>query len=142
MVMANPAERLGSSHRAASSISIYRFAVIAVTALAVLAPLSLVFYQSFLTAPFFSPEARLSLSAYRFVFADEDFAVAFGTTLLLSACMTMIAVPLGAFLAFLMVRTNLPGRSWLEPVILVPVFVRSEERRVGKECRSRWSPYH
>src|SRR5690242_14359729 len=23
-----------------------------------------------------------------------------------------------------------------------PVLVRSEERRVGKECRSRWSPYH
>ena len=22
------------------------------------------------------------------------------------------------------------------------VTVRSEERRVGKECRSRWSPYH
>ena len=21
-------------------------------------------------------------------------------------------------------------------------FCRSEERRVGKECRSRWSPYH
>ena len=21
-------------------------------------------------------------------------------------------------------------------------FDRSEERRVGKECRSRWSPYH
>ena len=21
-------------------------------------------------------------------------------------------------------------------------FERSEERRVGKECRSRWSPYH
>ena len=21
-------------------------------------------------------------------------------------------------------------------------FHRSEERRVGKECRSRWSPYH
>jgi len=26
---------------------------------------------------------------------------------------------------------------------VVPLFVlRSEERRVGKECRSRWSPYH
>src|SRR5471030_974305 len=24
----------------------------------------------------------------------------------------------------------------------VPVTTRSEERRVGKECRSRWSPYH
>jgi len=23
-----------------------------------------------------------------------------------------------------------------------PLVVRSEERRVGKECRSRWSPYH
>ena len=24
----------------------------------------------------------------------------------------------------------------------VPPLCRSEERRVGKECRSRWSPYH
>src|SRR2546430_15641519 len=24
----------------------------------------------------------------------------------------------------------------------VPFTLRSEERRVGKECRSRWSPYH
>ena len=23
-----------------------------------------------------------------------------------------------------------------------PLTTRSEERRVGKECRSRWSPYH
>ena len=23
-----------------------------------------------------------------------------------------------------------------------PAKLRSEERRVGKECRSRWSPYH
>ena len=28
-----------------------------------------------------------------------------------------------------------------EPQILA-VLKRSEERRVGKECRSRWSPYH
>jgi len=27
-------------------------------------------------------------------------------------------------------------------VALHYVFDRSEERRVGKECRSRWSPYH
>ena len=25
---------------------------------------------------------------------------------------------------------------------LILLTVRSEERRVGKECRSRWSPYH
>ena len=27
-------------------------------------------------------------------------------------------------------------------VILGIIIARSEERRVGKECRSRWSPYH
>ena len=26
--------------------------------------------------------------------------------------------------------------------VIVRVGERSEERRVGKECRSRWSPYH
>ena len=29
----------------------------------------------------------------------------------------------------------------LAPLIKI-ARVRSEERRVGKECRSRWSPYH
>ena len=29
-----------------------------------------------------------------------------------------------------------------DAVILDEVSMRSEERRVGKECRSRWSPYH
>ena len=33
-------------------------------------------------------------------------------------------------------RSHMPRSSWArEPQ-------RSEERRVGKECRSRWSPYH
>ena len=26
--------------------------------------------------------------------------------------------------------------------VLTKAMIRSEERRVGKECRSRWSPYH
>ena len=39
------------------------------------------------------------------------------------------------------------GRRMTQSIIaglaLYPVaIVRSEERRVGKECRSRWSPYH
>src|SRR2546422_7084629 len=47
---------------------------------------------------------------------------------------------------------NILGRqigSILEGMVMrLPLFrgfyatVRSEERRVGKECRSRWSPYH
>ena len=30
----------------------------------------------------------------------------------------------------------------MNPGINTVIFARSEERRVGKECRSRWSPYH
>src|SRR5256885_16360692 len=52
---------------------------------------------------------------------------------------------------------DMPGIDGLDEgaVVLVPVLLvfaallvavtgagRSEERRVGKECRSRWSPYH
>ena len=104
-------------------MALYRFIVISLTALAVLAPLSLVAYQSLLTAPFFQPTARLSIAAYEFVFADGDFWTAFVTTVLLGGGMTAIAVPLGAGLAFLMARTDVPGRHWLEPVILVPIFI-------------------
>ena len=30
----------------------------------------------------------------------------------------------------------------LHDILLGANLTRSEERRVGKECRSRWSPYH
>ena len=30
----------------------------------------------------------------------------------------------------------------MDPEFFESVWRRSEERRVGKECRSRWSPYH
>ena len=33
-------------------------------------------------------------------------------------------------------------RKWIGTGVKVYSLVRSEERRVGKECRSRWSPYH
>ena len=34
------------------------------------------------------------------------------------------------------------GRTFQVTSIFSSMTVRSEERRVGKECRSRWSPYH
>src|SRR3712207_1327809 len=34
------------------------------------------------------------------------------------------------------------GRAALGGALGITVQKRSEERRVGKECRSRWSPYH
>ena len=37
---------------------------------------------------------------------------------------------------------NLAEKPRLSRIVLDGVNSRSEERRVGKECRSRWSPYH
>ena len=31
---------------------------------------------------------------------------------------------------------------FVEQIVKRKTGIRSEERRVGKECRSRWSPYH
>src|SRR3712207_8276104 len=41
-------------------------------------------------------------------------------------------------------QVSYPLMSPLVPILLPTSGreVRSEERRVGKECRSRWSPYH
>ena len=38
-------------------------------------------------------------------------------------------------------NTSKDSFEQLNKDILVSI-ARSEERRVGKECRSRWSPYH
>jgi iron(III) transport system permease protein len=104
------------------AIGLLRWPAIAVAGLLVLAPLTLVVYQSFLSDPFFTPTASFTLDAYRFVLADPDFWRALWTTLALAAGMTVIAVPIGAVLAFLIVRTDLPGRRWLELLLMVPVF--------------------
>src|SRR2546429_3620113 len=32
--------------------------------------------------------------------------------------------------------------GYISPEDAIALSMRSEERRVGKECRSRWSPYH
>jgi len=109
--------------RAPASETFPRALTILVTATAVLGPLSLILYQSLLNAPFFDKSATAGLGAYRFVFADPDFWQAFKNSFLIAAGMTIIAVPLGALLAFVMERTNLRGRAWIEPLLLVPSFV-------------------
>ena len=53
---------------------------------------------------------------------------------LLAGCSSTPKVPEGDFL--------MQGELANVPDSTVILLLRSEERRVGKECRSRWSPYH
>jgi iron(III) transport system permease protein len=100
-----------------------RALTIVLTAAVVLAPLSLIVYQSLLDAPFFDAVKKVGVNAYAFIFADPDFWAALRNSLLIATGMTVIAVPLGAVLAFVMERTDFPGKRWIEPMLLVPSFV-------------------
>src|SRR6266850_98957 len=105
-----------------AGVAALRIPAIGVASVVVLCPILLVVYQSFLSDPFFTPSAQLTLDAYRFVLQDPDFWRALWTTLALAAGMTVIAVSIGTVLAFIMVRTDVPGRRWLEVLLLVPIF--------------------
>src|SRR5580700_9423408 len=54
------------------------------------------------------------------------------------------ALPISAWTPTLQRRdaTSRRRRRWPQRRQTTPARRRSEERRVGKECRSRWSPYH
>ena len=65
------------------------------------------------------------LSLRQFIFSGLACGIAVGLYFLLHPYMSMETV------------------SWICVLGAAPCVVfRSEERRVGKECRSRWSPYH
>ena len=100
-----------------------RFVVVLLTALAIFLPLSLIIYQSFLDQPFFAPNKSFGLDAFRFIFDDPDFYKALRSGFYMAFGLAIISIPLGGVLAFLITRTDLPGRRWLEPLILVPIFV-------------------
>ncbi|MBV2182664.1 MAG: iron ABC transporter permease [Castellaniella sp.] len=103
--------------------SLPRGLVVTLTALAIYLPLSFIIVQSFLSEPFFLPDKHIGLDAFRFIFDDPDFYEALINGFLLAFGLVAIAVPLGGILAFLVSRTDLPGRRWIQPLILVPVFV-------------------
>lgn len=103
--------------------SLPRGLTVALTALAIYLPLSLIVIQSFLSAPFFVPSRQFGVEGYTFIFSDPDFYKALKSGFMLAFGLCVIAIPLGGILAFLVSRTDLPGRRWIEPLILVPVFV-------------------
>ena len=51
---------------------------------------------------------------------------------------------LALLMAAVMTISLLPTTAWAHDAAHAEGIrdTRSEERRVGKECRSRWSPYH
>ncbi len=103
----------------------FRLTVVAALVVVVMTPVGLILYQSLLDNPFFDKTARFSLEAYEYVLTDSDYWRALGTTAVFALGLVAVAVPLGAMLAFVLTRTDLAGRKWLEPVVLAPMFLSS-----------------
>ena len=55
-------------------------------------------------------------------------------SIIAAAIALLVGVPMGVY-------TGLRREGFLSKLFMT-LSLRSEERRVGKECRSRWSPYH
>src|SRR6266576_2683469 len=80
---------------------------------------------------------RLAWSKIFFFFQAEDGIRDLYVTWSSDVCSSDLAVEGGAAPAPLSAKMKRAAAA-----LAVSATVRSEERRVGKECRSRWSPYH
>jgi iron(III) transport system permease protein len=81
-----------------------------------------------------SATTGLPRNSYTLFFITRTFAsrvsqVLFWTplfrTLLVSACVALIAIPLGALMAWLTIRTDLPGRKFVSSIMVIPYMLPS-----------------
>ena len=88
-------------------------AVLVVVAFGVVYPLVLVVGQSFQVAGPGQP-ARYGLDGWRAAFEEPLLRTALLNTLTVTFVRQLLSLPLAVFIAWLLARTNLPGRHWLE----------------------------
>src|SRR4051812_22531958 len=96
-------------------------AIIAV--LLVVFPLAPLLYQSFLDRPLYETDKALTLGNYSRILSSGEFWGTLGTTLLFAAITTVLAVGVGAIMAVLVTRTDLPHREALHNLVMVPFYV-------------------
>ena len=70
----------------------------------------------------FGEASRWTLENIPFLFTP-GMLTAMGNSLVTSVGVTVLASAIGVTLAWLNARTNMPGRSWLEPLNLIPFFL-------------------
>ncbi len=87
--------------------------VLAAVALCVVFPLLLVALQSLQVAPPGQP-ARYGLDGWRAALGEPGLRAALVNTLTVTFARQLISLPLAVLIAWLLARTDLPGRSWIE----------------------------
>src|SRR5262245_33969392 len=88
-------------------------AVLAVVAFGVVFPVLLVVLQSFQVAPPGQP-SRYGLDGWRAALGEPGLRAALVNTLAVTVVRQLLSLPLAVLIAWLLARTDLPGRRWLE----------------------------
>ena len=97
-----------------------------------------------------------TLNNYLFLLDDNLYWVSYLRSIKIASISTVLCLLLGYPMAYYIAQSPPTRRNILLMLIILPfwtsfllrvyawmgILSRSEERRVGKECRSRWSPYH
>jgi iron(III) transport system permease protein len=96
-------------------------AAVVVGALLILGPAVVGLGRSLLVWTRGTPHA--SLGNFARLFADHGFYTAVLNTVISGVCATAISLVLGSVLAWIVARTDLPGRGWLETLNLIPFFM-------------------
>lgn len=100
-----------------------QYSTLLLTAVLVLAPILPILYQSLIDRPLYDAGGVLTLQNYVNLFTDAEFDRVVVNSLIFGVLTTVISVVLGALLAILIGRTDIPGARFLGDVLLWPMYL-------------------
>lgn len=100
-----------------------QWGIFVVTALLVIFPAWPILYQSVMDKPLYEVGRAFTLNNFARVVADPAFWNVLGGTFIFAIGTTVLAVVIGAALALLLTRTDMPGGGWLATLIVLPFYV-------------------
>src|SRR5262245_19427856 len=108
--------------RGVEAETVFCSAVLAVVAFGVLFPIVLVVLESFQVAPP-GQLAAYGLDGWRAALSEPGLRGALVNTLTVTAVRQLLSLPLAVLIAWLLARTDLPGRRWIEFAFWVAFFL-------------------
>ncbi len=86
-------------------------------------PIAMVFYGSLLSAPPGAAEAVLTLENWQTVYLSAPYLAALANTVLLGLVSAALSLLVGGALAWIIARTDMPGRRSLALLLLLPMMI-------------------
>jgi iron(III) transport system permease protein len=97
--------------------------VVVIAVLLVLFPVAPILFQSVLDKPLYEPDKALTLNNFVRMLSSAELRATLGTTLAFGLATTLLATSIGTFMAVVLTRTDVPGRGWLNNLLLIPFYV-------------------